>query len=161
LFVEKLEFTNVALKNPWEQPGQEDDFLLRADLNPNTRGAKDLGFSGNAKPLLEKAAAGDIKVLYIIRHHFDDPEALELLDQASRVIYHGTNWNGTAEAARIVFPGTTHAEKDGTFTNCDGIVQEFKQALLPIEDSRDDRDILCDLAEKLGQPLKMTAEVVG
>ena len=158
LFVEKLKLTNLALENPWEPKGPEDDFLRRADMNPNTRGAKDIGFSGSASKLLEKASEGQIKVLYIFWHSFDTSEASALLENSDvSVIFHGANWNPTAELAHVVLPGVTHAEKDGTFTNFEGRIQRFKQALLPVGEAMADSEILSRLAEKLGHQISSTA----
>jgi len=158
LFVEELGISNVALKNPWEKPGFEDDFLIKADRNPNMYGAEKIGFKGDAKTILEKAAEGRIKVLYIFWHGFENDEAAELLGKAEFVIFHGVNWNGSAEAADVVLPGVTHAEKDGTFTSFEGRIQRFNQALLPIEDARNDVEILVDLAQKLGYAIEISGE---
>lgn len=153
LFQELLQVPQVAFKNPWQPSGFQDDFLLRADRNPNTRGAELLGLQGDTRTLLEQAAAGQIRVLYVFRQDFQAPEALELLRKAPRVIYQGTNWNTTAQTAHLVLAGATHAEKDGTFTNFEGRVQRFRQALFPLEESRQDLEILKEIAERLDQRL--------
>lgn len=157
LFVEKLGIAKTALRNPGEAPGYEDDFLIRADKNPNTSGAEQIGFEGDARTILEEAADGKIKVLYVFWHSFE-AEAAELLKKAEFVIFQGVNWNSAAEAADLVLPGLTHAEKDGTFTNFEGRIQRFYQALLPIEEARNDIEILVDLAGKLGHTIEITGE---
>jgi NADH-quinone oxidoreductase subunit G len=154
LFVERLKLKNLALQNPWEAEGPEDDFLRRADRNPNTRGAKDIGFSGDAGELLEKVSAGHIKVLYVFWHSFESEEARNLLENAeAAIIFHGVNWNPTVELAQVVLPGVTHAEKDGTFTNFEGRIQRFRQALLPVGEAMQDNEILSRLAVKLGHEI--------
>jgi NADH-quinone oxidoreductase subunit G len=153
LFVEELQLTNVALQNPWQEPGQEDGFLLKSDRNPNTRGAQAIGFQGDARSLLEKVSSGKIRVLYICWHSFDNDEAQKLLGSAECIIFQGVNWNQTAEIATVVLPDATHAEKDGTFTNFEGRIQRFKQALLPLEEARPGTEILSLLAERLGHPV--------
>ncbi len=158
LFAEELEVPNLAFSNPWEEPGPEDDFLMRADSNPNSRGAERAGFSGDARGILERAAAGEVKLLYIFRHAFDGREALDLLRKGERFIYQGTNWNAAAELAEVVLAGTTHAEKDGTFTNFEGRVQRFRRVLPPLEDSRDDTEILLALGDRLGIGLPSDTE---
>ena len=52
-------------------PGDEDEFLIRADKNPNTRGAQDMGLPAPATATQLAAMAqaidqGTIKVLYAI-----------------------------------------------------------------------------------------------
>jgi NADH-quinone oxidoreductase subunit G len=150
LFGEGLEIPHLAYRNPWEEAAPEDDFLMRADGNPNSRGAGQAGFSGDTRAILEKAAAGDIRLLYIFRHTFDGVEAMRLPKGAARLVYQGVNWNALAEAADVVLAGTTHAEKEGTFTNFEGRVQRFRRALPPLEESRDDSEILRRLGDSLG-----------
>jgi NADH-quinone oxidoreductase subunit G len=156
LFLEELGLMNVAVFNPWVAPGIEDELLLRSDRNPNTAGAEKVGFEGSAREVLEKAASGDVKVLYIFWHNFDADEAAALLRKSESLIFQGVNWNQTAELAQIILPGATHAEKDGTFTNFEGRTQSFHQALLPVGDARPDSEILISLAERLGHPLSVS-----
>ncbi|MBI4447256.1 MAG: (2Fe-2S)-binding protein [Acidobacteria bacterium] len=153
IFVELMGVENIGFSNPWEQHGYQDDFLVRADKNPNTRGAELAGLNGDVRAILEKTASGEIKVLYVFRHGFSNPGARDALKKAGYLIFQGTNWNASAAEAHAVLAAATHAEKDGTFTNFEGRIQRFKQALLPLEDSRPDVEILIDLARRLGYPL--------
>ena len=143
----------IGYRNPWEEEGFQDDFLIRGDKNPNSRGAEELGLKSDVRKILEKAASGEIKILYIFQHNFESPEAQEMLGQAEYVIFQGTNWNKTVEVANAVLPGATYAEKDGTFTNFEGRLQRFQQALLPLSESKSDIEILRTLAQKLEYPL--------
>jgi NADH-quinone oxidoreductase subunit G len=152
LFVETLGVTRVGSENPWERPGFEDNFLIRADKNPNTRGAVALGLACDVRSLLKSAAAGEIKVLYVLRHDFSSAEAQDLLGQAPYVVYQGPNWNCTARLAHLVLASTTHAEDDGTFTNFEGRVQLFRRALTPWADSKTDFEILARVAAGQGAP---------
>ena len=56
----------------------------------------------------------------------------------------------TAQLADVVLPGTTFAEKDGTFTNTERRVQRVRQAVSPRGDSRPDWQIICELARRMG-----------
>ncbi|HUG44866.1 MAG TPA: molybdopterin-dependent oxidoreductase [Acidobacteriota bacterium] len=153
LFHNRLGLTRLALRNPWEEAGPEDELLLKADRNPNAMGGESIGWTEAADALLREAGSGRVQVLFIFRHEFSNAEAIESLNSAAFVIYQGTNWNQTAKTADVVLAGAVHAEKDGTFANFEGRIQRFRQALLPLEDSRADLDILNDLADRLGQPL--------
>ncbi len=153
VFSELMGVKDIGFKNPWEKPGYQDDFLIRADKNPNTRGAEEIGLTSSVRTILESAAAGRIKVLYIFQHSFDAPEALELLESIPGIIYQGSNWNPTAEQAHVVLPAATYAEKDGSFTNFEGRIQRFCRAVPPFEESKTDFEILSLLAEKLEYPL--------
>ena len=115
--------------------------------------AEELGLKSDVKTILERAASGEIKMLYIFEHNFQSPEAQKMLEQTEYVIFQGTHWNKTGEYSNVVLPGVTYAEKDGTFTNFEGRLQRFQQALLPLSDSKADIEILRTLAQKLEYPM--------
>ena len=153
LFVELMGLSQVGYRNPWEQKGFQDDFLIRDDKNPNSRGAEEIGLQANVKDILDRASKGEIKVLYVISHDFNDDQAQQMLQQTEYIIFQGTHWNSTADLAQAVLPTATFAEKDGTFTNFEGRLQRFRQALLPLADSKPDHEIFAQLARQLEYPL--------
>jgi NADH-quinone oxidoreductase subunit G len=153
LFVEVLGVSETGRRNPWEKPGYQDDLMVRADKNPNTRGAEEFGFTSDVRAILEGASSGRLKLLYVFQHSFEDPEALELLKTTPTVVYQGSNWNETARLAHLVLPAATYAEQDGTFTNFEGRIQRFYKALEPLGESRAGCEVLISLAEKLEAPL--------
>ena len=153
LFVEFMGLPQVGYRNPWEQPGFQDDFLIRADKNPNSRGAEEMGLLANVQDMLDKASKGEIKVLYVISHDLNNDQAQQMLQQTEYIIFQGTHWNSTAELAQVVLPTAAFAEKDGTFTNFEGRLQRFRQALLPLADSKPDHEIFAQLARQLEHPL--------
>ncbi|MEE8350371.1 MAG: molybdopterin-dependent oxidoreductase [Acidobacteriota bacterium] len=149
LFGELMGIEQIGHHNPWEREGFHDDFLIRADKNPNRRGAQAMGFDYDSQSLLEKAASGEIKVLYIFQHDFKEDEAAALLEQADYVIFQGSNWTRTADFSNVVLPSATHSEEEGTFTNFEGRIQHFEQAFLPLSDSKSGVEIMALLAERL------------
>jgi predicted molibdopterin-dependent oxidoreductase YjgC len=56
----------------------------------------------------------------------------------------------TTEAAHVVLPGASFAEKDGTFTSADRTVQRVRQAVPPPGAARPEWTILCELSTRLG-----------
>jgi formate dehydrogenase alpha subunit len=56
----------------------------------------------------------------------------------------------TAELAHVVLPGTSFAEKDGTFTNTERRIQRVRKAVEPVGQSRPDWQIVCALASRMG-----------
>lgn len=148
LFGELMGIEGIGYHNPWEPEGLHDDFLMRADKNPNRRGAEEMGFTKDSLSLLEKAASGEIKVLYIFQHNFQE-EAKKLLTQVEYVIFQGSNWTDTADCCDIVIPSTTHAEEEGTFTNFEGRIQHFDQVFLPLSESKNGIEIMTLLAEHM------------
>ena len=59
----------------------------------------------------------------------------------------------TARLAHVVLPAVSFAEKDGTFTNTERRVQRVRKAVEPVGRSRPDREILADLAGRMGSPM--------
>ncbi len=61
----------------------------------------------------------------------------------------------TAELADVVLPATAGwAETDGTTTNSERRVQRVRKAVTPPGEAREDIDIICDLAARLGHDWK-------
>ena len=149
LFVNRLGAASISFQNPWEKPGPEDDLLMKADCNPNSRGAADLGLDGDTRTILKKAADGELKTLVVFSHDFENPESLELIRRAEKLIYIGSNWNETAREADVALPSAVFAEKDGSFTNFEGRKQDFTQAFLPLGESRPETEILEQLAQRI------------
>jgi formate dehydrogenase alpha subunit len=56
----------------------------------------------------------------------------------------------TAELADVVLPGTTFAEKDGTFTSTERRVQRIRKAVTPRGNSRPDWKIIGDIMKAMG-----------
>jgi NADH-quinone oxidoreductase subunit G len=145
-----------------EKPGSCDDFLIKADKNPNTLGATLLGMAGsNAAPdasqIVDEALAGNLDALWVMGHDlvklFGEEKARELSKRVGLFVFSGTNENQTVPLAHWVLPSAAYVEKDGTFVNCHGRVQRIGRAFPPLKDSREDWRILLELAGKLGLPL--------
>jgi NADH-quinone oxidoreductase subunit G len=144
-----------------EKPGSCDDFLIKADKNPNTLGATLLGLAGpdslTAAQIVDDALAGNLDVLWVMGHdlveHFGEEKVRELSERVGLFIFSGTNENATVPFAHWVLPSAAYVEKDGTFVNCHGRVQRIGRAFPPLKDAREDWRILLELAGKLGQPL--------
>ena len=59
----------------------------------------------------------------------------------------------TAELANAVLPGTSFAEKEGTFTNTERRVQMVRKAIEPPGEARPDWQIIQDLSNRFGYPM--------
>jgi NADH-quinone oxidoreductase subunit G len=144
-----------------EEPGSGDDFLIKADKNPNTMGASLLGLAGPDGPtaghLVDDAIGGKLEVLWVFGHDlvklFGEDRVRKLAERVPLFIYSGTNENPTAALAHWVVPSAAYVEKDGTFVNCHGWVQRIGGAFPPLGDSREDWRALLELAGKLTLPL--------
>ncbi len=64
----------------------------------------------------------------------------------------------TAAYADVILPGTSFAEKTGTYTNTDSRVQLARQAIEPPGQVRVDWHIIADLATRMGYPMRYASE---
>ncbi len=144
-----------------DERGTSDDFLIKADKNPNTTGTTLLGLAGgdatDAAQIVDEALAGNLDVLWVIGHNmvelFGEEKVRELSERVGLFVFSGTNENPTVPFAHWVLPTAAYVEKDGTFVNCHGRIQRIGLAIPPLEDSREDWRVLLELAGKLGLPL--------
>jgi len=125
---------HVGFRVPPRTPGSEDDFLIRADKNPNTRGAELLGLDGNVAGILNAAIARRVRGLIVFEHDLFDSGWAEAdvrgaLEAVDVLVFVGTNANATSARAHLVLPASAWVERDGTFTNFEGRVQRFRPAL--------------------------------
>lgn len=117
--------------------------------------------------IIRKAREGTIRGLLIFGENpvtsFPDPErmknALATLEFLAVADLFPT---GTAEMADVVFPAASFAEKEGTFTNFEGRIQQINKAIDPPEEARPDWQIITGLAESMGKKMsfKSPAEVM-
>ena len=141
--------------------GYSDDFLIKADKNPNALGATLLGLSGALAPdaasIVSDALQGRIDALWVFRHDLANLFGEETLEELSRkldlFVFSGTNDNSTAAVAHWALPTAAYVEKDGTFVNCHGRIQRIGRAFPPLPDSREDWRLLLEIARHLNHPL--------
>ena len=108
--------------------------------------------------ILEDCRAGKIKALYVVG---ENPLATlpksfgveEALSQLELLICQDPFLTETAQHAHVVFPACTFAEKDGTVTNQEGMVQFVRPALDPLGESALDWHIMAGLANGMGHSL--------
>ncbi|MDX1387392.1 MAG: molybdopterin-dependent oxidoreductase, partial [bacterium] len=101
-----------------------DDFLIKADKNPNRAGVERLGF----KPFF---GGSELKVVLAL-HNLAPSHLAKLQEEGpALLIVLASNEGATVDAADVVLPIATFAEQEGTFTNHQGRVQKFERALQP------------------------------
>ena len=151
----------IAFRIPPRVPGYEDDFLIRADKNPNTRGAELLDMDGDAAAILAATRARRIRCLVVFERDLFDgawphEDVQATLEAAETLVFIGTNANATSARAHVVLPAAAWVERDGTFTNFEGRVQRFRPALTPLGDARPAWDIVAELLVLLGATVTAT-----
>jgi len=156
-FKETLKGAMVDFRVP-EGPGEKDDFLIKADKNPNTAGASSiLQADADAGEIVQKAKHGEIDLLYVFGHDLVKLFGKETVEQIAKkvklFVYQGSNVNATCSYAHLNLPSSVYAEKEGTFTNCQKRVQRIWPAFLPLDEAKGDWEIISLLSAKLGSPM--------
>jgi len=105
--------------------------------------------------MLEKAKAGEMKVLYIIGYdiamcHSNLKEVWKALENLDLLVIQDIFMPFTGNWAHIVLPAACVFEKEGTFTNGERRVQFFEKAVDPPGEALPDWEILTKLAKRLG-----------
>ena len=146
----------IAAGVPVRAPGDQDDILIRADKNPNSLGAELVGLNGDARAVLGAARSRRLKCLWIFEHDllasaWPAAEVLEALNAVEMVIFTGTNANRTSGRAHWVLQAAAWVERDGTYTNFEGRVQRFRQAVEPLGQALAAWDMLGRILAALGE----------
>jgi NADH-quinone oxidoreductase subunit G len=115
--------------------GEGDKFLLDADRNPNTKGAKLTGVAGEPigsriPAIAEAIKSGKIKTLIVhgenvVKYGVTEEELAKL----DLLVVIDTLPNKVTELAHYVLPGATFAEKRGTFINAGNRLQRLNAAV--------------------------------
>src|SRR5207253_4620295 len=143
-----------------------DDFLIKADKNPNTRGLQAMGLldgGASAADVLAAAAQGTVKVLLVFAVDLVPAFGPEKLDAALsnvEVIVFDTDYSGTTEYADLVLPLGTAPETDGTVTNYAGRVQRLRQAFSPPGEARPGWEVLSQCGVNFGGTDYLSSAVV-
>jgi predicted molibdopterin-dependent oxidoreductase YjgC len=136
--------------------GDEDNLLIRADKNPNRRGAELIGLGQtDGRAILEGARQRRVKLLWIFQHDLLDsgwPQAdvTAALAGAETVVFQGPSANATSAGAHLVLPSAAYVEREGTFTNFQGRVQRFRTVVEPLGEALADWSILGRVGRALG-----------
>lgn len=102
---------------------------------------------------------GELQALYVIGENPANSEAdahrtIQLLQGLDILVVQDMLMSMTAEMADVVFPAAAGwCETEGTVTNSERRVQRVRRALAPPRGVRDDIEILCDLARRMGHDL--------
>jgi NADH-quinone oxidoreductase subunit G len=161
--VEARGIRQVAFDVPPPTAETGDDFLLRADRTPNSRGAALVGLGGDAAAVLAAARAGRVKCLWVFDHDlfsvaWPAAEVTEALQRVETLIVVAANGSATSERAHWVLPAAAWVEREGTFTNFEGRVQRFRAALDPLGQALPTWDMLGRLLVALGGTAGARAE---
>jgi formate dehydrogenase alpha subunit len=116
--------------------------------------------------MVEAADRDELKAMYIVGENpFLDEANLGHARHALRklefLVVQDIFMQETAQAADVVLPATSFAEKDGTFTNSERRVQRVRQAVPPLGSCRPDWAITSDLARRVCRRLGLDESPFG
>ncbi|QKK03487.1 MAG: formate dehydrogenase subunit alpha [Pseudomonadota bacterium] len=107
--------------------------------------------------MIDAAIAGQFKALYIQGEDIvqSDPNSQHIIDGLKAmdcVIVQDIFFNETARFARVMLPGSSFLEKDGTFTNAERRINRVRKTLEPLG-GKADWEATCALSGALGYPM--------
>jgi len=106
--------------------------------------------------MFESMDHGEMRAVYIVgenpaRSEADQTRAVRLLSGLEHLVVQDIFLTQTAELAHVVLPAAAGwAESDGTVTSSERRVQRVRRALEPPAGARDDIQIICEIARRLG-----------
>ncbi|MFD3437777.1 molybdopterin oxidoreductase family protein [Streptomyces sp. NPDC058685] len=106
--------------------------------------------------MFEAMESRELRAVYCIgenpaQSEADSEQAVRRLKSLDHLVVQDIFLTKTAEMADVVLPATASwAETEGTTTNSERRVQRVRAALVPPGEAREDIDILCAMAERLG-----------
>ena len=133
-----------------------DDLLHTDDHNPNRAGAIAAGIvpdKKNGKGLADiKAAieAGEIDFLLVWGPHLANDLDVASLSKVKMVVQITDERDAVSDVAAAVLSVRSWAERDGTWTNCDGHASRFRRALRAPKGAQDGFALLVELAGAAG-----------
>lgn len=134
------------------------------------------GAALSAKPgltfveMMQAAAQGEIKGMYVMGENpvLSDPDLSHVeaaLKKLDFLVVQDIFLTETAKLAHVVLPSACFAEKEGTFTNSERMVQRVRKAVSAPGEAKADGEIIMELAKRCGyamdyiEPRAIMAEI--
>jgi NADH-quinone oxidoreductase subunit G len=151
----ELEFRSINGTN--EVKSSEDDealdhLLRRKDKTPNTKGLESLGINPCEDEFEKKF---DLAIVYRCGRALAPPKKM-----AKTQVAWGLWTKEEIDEYELVVPGLSTAEKEGTFINCDGIVQRFEPAIKPCGKSKGVSGALLLLSQRVDEKARLAHGVL-
>lgn len=100
--------------------------------------------------IVSGAQSGAIEAVFLMG--VDDDVDLSAFEKTFTV-YMGTHGDAGVKVADVILPSAAYTEKDATYVNAEGRVQQTVRSHYPLGDAREDWTIMRALSEVLGQTL--------
>jgi len=104
------------------------------------------------------AESGRIKAIYVMGENpvLSDPDQHHIehcIESLDFFVVQDIFLSETAKFADVVLPATCFAEKDGTFTNTERLVQRVRKAVEPPGEAKEDTWIISEISKRMGHTL--------
>ncbi len=133
-------------------------FVIKAEKCPNRRGVEEIirHFGGKTMTFEEFVTAvgdGMFKAAYVVGGYpepwITDSHARPL-SRLEFLVVHDLFPSLLDETAAVQIPSASFAEREGSFMNCDGLLQPFERAIPPLEGVKADGQFLYELTGESG-----------
>ena len=116
--------------------------LNKLTMDASTVGSLDLKILNNKENIFRKLRSNNFEIIYLLGQ-----DNLDFMKKDEFIIYQGSHGDKGAEIADIILPGAAYTEQNGYFTNLEGKVQKAFKASYPPGESKEDWQIINELAE--------------
>ena len=133
-------------------------FVIKAEKCPNRRGIESIlqhlgGPTADFRTFLGQAIEGRFNAAYVGGGYPGDWVTTDVANALAKVellVVHDLFPSRLDEFVAVQIPAATWAEREGTFMNCEGLLQPFDRALPPLEGVKADGQFLHELAGRTG-----------
>ena len=145
---------------PGRMPLDENEARKTWEKNWKVKISPDPGLNMNR--IIAAAESGQLKALYIMGENplrsLPQPDRVKAaIEKLAFVVVQDILNNEIVKLADVALPGAAVAEKSGSFTNMEGRIQRFSPVVPPPGMAKPDREILDQLASRLGAPERFGA----
>jgi NADH-quinone oxidoreductase subunit G len=133
-------------------------FTIKAEKCPNRRGVETIldhlgGNRATFDEILGRAVEGELAAAYVTGAYPDTwitEKSAKALAKVDFLVVHDLLSSLLDASANVQIPAATWIEREGTFMNCDGLLQPFERALPPLEGVKADGQLFFELAGGTG-----------
>ena len=145
------------------QPHQGAGYFEMNDIEVQKRYSDFYGTDTPSEPgwkipqMFDNAIAGKLKALWLMGEDVvqTDPDAHHVrhaMDSLEFLVVQEIFMTETAKYADVILPAASFLEKSGTFTNAERRVQRVNAAVKPLEGTKPDGQIMCEIIQRFGYP---------
>jgi NADH-quinone oxidoreductase subunit G len=133
-------------------------FVIKAEKCPNRRGVEQViahygGGTMSFDEFVAAAGAGKLRTAYVAGGYPKEwitARQAEALSRIETLVVHDLFPSLLDAHAAVQIPSASFVEREGSFVNCDGLLQPFERAITPLEGVKPDGQFFFELAGESG-----------